>query len=417
MKSRLTPTRFKKGRYRLFKCACGKRKWIFESNVKSGATKSCGCYNREMIQKKNRINLKSRRFGILKVLNEFLVRKGNTYWKCRCKCGKERWVHYGALVEGRSKSCGSCEHRLKPPKINLKGKRQGRLLITGKWRRPKKPSVIEWECKCDCGKRGIWLPTARLRGLVRSCGCLIKESAAKTQHALAKHKIKLSSNKRTSLLKQLKTIKKGTRAYNKIMVVLLSDRNRPKGSLDDKRIAKKLNVSSSLVGNIRMRYVDPNYQKKLNKIRRHKWANEPAFKLKNIIHHQIKEGIKRLLRRKRKGHKTKYNKYLGCSIGELKGYLEQKFENGMSWENHTNDECVNGWHIHHIRPRASFNLSKKTELMKCFNFQNLTPKWGKENIRESSFWAGKYWRNGKPFNAKRTLKTIQLNQNRKVEMK
>jgi len=370
-----------------------------------------------MIQKKNRIKLHGKKFGLLEVLKDYFTKKGNTYWKCRCKCGNERWVHYGALVEGKSKSCGSCEYRLKPPKNNLRGKQIGRLLVTGKWRRTKKPPAIEWECECKCGKKGIWLPTGRLSGKVKSCGCLIKESAAKTQHALAKHKINLSREKRINLLAQLAKTNKGTRAYIKIMVVLLADRNRPKGSLDDKRIAKKLNVSSSLVGNIRMRFADPNYQKKLNKRRRFKWANEPAFKLKNIIHHQIKEGLKRLLRRKRKGHKTKYHKYLGCSIGDLKVYLEQKFKNGMTWENHTNNEGVNGWHIQHIRPRASFDLSKKTELMKCFNFQNLTPKWGKENIRESSFWAGKYWRNGKPFNAKRTLKTIQLSQSRNVEFK
>jgi hypothetical protein len=417
MESRLTPTEFKRGRYRLFKCACGKKKWIFESNVKSGASKSCGCYNREMIQKKNRINLKGKTFGLLMVLDEFLAKKGNTYWKCRCKCGKERWVHYGALVEGRSKSCGSCEFRLKPPKNNLKGKRQGRLFITGNWRRPKKPPVIEWECECDCGRKGIWLPTARLRGLVKSCGCLTKESAAKTQHTLAKHKIKLSKKERRNLIEQVKKAKKRSRLFNKNMIVLLSDRNRPGGSLDDKQISKRLKISSSLVGNVRVRFAVPEYQSKINKSRRDKWSREPAFKLKHIIHHQIKQGLKRLLKRKRKGVKTKYNKYLGCSIDDLKLYLERRFEDGMTWENHTNDEGIKGWHIHHIRPRASFNLSREVELKECFNFKNLTPKWGQENVMESSFWEGRYWRNGKPFNAKRTLKTIRLNQNRNVEMK
>lgn len=416
MKSRLTPTRFKRGRYRLFKCACGKKKWIFESNVKSGASKSCGCYNREMIQKKNRIQLQGRTFGLFKVLNEYLSKKGNTYWKCRCKCGKERWVHYGALVEGRSKSCGTCDYRLKPPRINLKGKRQGRLFVTGNWRRPKRPPVIEWECECDCGKKGIWLPTARLRGLVHSCGCLIKEAAAKTQHALAKHKIKLSGKQRQILKRQLREAKKGSRLFNKNMIILLSDRNRPTGSLDDKQISRRLKISSSLVGNVRMRFADPEYQSKINKSRRDKWEKEPAFKLKHIIHHQIKQGLKRLLKRKKKGGKTKYNKYLGCTIEDLKMYLEQRFEAGMSWENHTNDEGVKGWHIHHIRPRASFDLSREAELKECFNFKNLTPKWGQENVMESSYWEGRYWRNGKPFNAKRTLKTIQLNQGRNAEL-
>lgn len=414
MKSRLIPTDQKKGRKRLYRCTCGQEKWFYEYNVKSGASKSCGCYHKKMIQKKNRINLSGKRYGLLTVQEKYRSKKGNTIWLCKCKCGTDRWVHYGALIEGRSKSCGMCEHRLKPPKTNQKGRLKGRLLVTGKWRRTKEPPTIEWECECKCGKKGIWLSTGRLNGNVQSCGCLTKESAAKTQHALAKYKISLSNKQRSRLEAQVKKHKVGSRRYIKTMVTLLSDRNRPNGSQDDKQIANYLKISKSLVFNLRVRQIDPEYQKKLNKRIRERWLNETSFKLKNIIHHQIKQGLKRLLKRKRKKTKTKYYKYLGCSIEDLKLHLEKRFLPAMKWENHTNNEGVKGWHIHHIRPRASFDLSNEEELKRCFHFTNLTPKWGQENVKESSFWKGRYWRNGQSFNAKRTLNTFHamISQNR-----
>lgn len=66
---------------------------------------------------------------------------------------------------------------------------------------------------------------------------------------------------------------------------------------------------------------------------------------------------------------------LGCSIASLKSHLESKFKPGMTWENYG----IKGWHIDHIRPCASFNLTKPEEQNKCFHYTNLQPLWAKEN--------------------------------------
>jgi len=42
---------------------------------------------------------------------------------------------------------------------------------------------------------------------------------------------------------------------------------------------------------------------------------------------------------------------LGCTIGELRVHLEALFQKGMSWDNYRD------WHIDHIKPCASFDLS------------------------------------------------------------
>lgn len=67
---------------------------------------------------------------------------------------------------------------------------------------------------------------------------------------------------------------------------------------------------------------------------------------------------------------------LGCSIEELKTYLESQFQEGMTWENHG----VDGWHIDHVKPCALFDLTKDSEQLVCFNYNNLQPLWAKENL-------------------------------------
>ena len=65
---------------------------------------------------------------------------------------------------------------------------------------------------------------------------------------------------------------------------------------------------------------------------------------------------------------------IGCSIKELRTYLEAKFLPDMTWENY------GLWHIDHIKPCSSFDLSLKSEQKKCFNYSNLQPLWAKDNL-------------------------------------
>jgi hypothetical protein len=77
---------------------------------------------------------------------------------------------------------------------------------------------------------------------------------------------------------------------------------------------------------------------------------------------------------------------LGCSIEELKTHLASKFTKRMSWDNYGtgyNGKGMEQWHIDHIRPCASFDLSKASEQKKCFNYTNLQPLWAKDNLEKS----------------------------------
>ena len=67
---------------------------------------------------------------------------------------------------------------------------------------------------------------------------------------------------------------------------------------------------------------------------------------------------------------------LGCTIDELKIYLQSQFTKGMNWNNYGT------WHIDHRKPCAKFDLSKPIEQHKCFHFSNLQPLWAIDNLRK-----------------------------------
>ena len=66
---------------------------------------------------------------------------------------------------------------------------------------------------------------------------------------------------------------------------------------------------------------------------------------------------------------------LGCSLDFLKVHIEKQFKDGMSWSNWNKW----GWHIDHITPLDSFDLSDKEQFAKAVHYTNLQPMWATDN--------------------------------------
>lgn len=74
---------------------------------------------------------------------------------------------------------------------------------------------------------------------------------------------------------------------------------------------------------------------------------------------------------------------VGCSADELRAHIEKQFTPGMTWANYGE------WHVDHIRPCASFDLSDPEQFAACFNWSNLQPLWAAENLSKSDTYAQK----------------------------
>jgi len=102
---------------------------------------------------------------------------------------------------------------------------------------------------------------------------------------------------------------------------------------------------------------------------RDKRQNDLCHRLASCLRHRVQQSIKH-------GYKSASTvQLLGASIEEVRAHLEAQFLPGMTWDNWTS----NGWHIDHIRPCASFDLTDAAQQRECFHYTNLQPLWASDN--------------------------------------
>lgn len=110
------------------------------------------------------------------------------------------------------------------------------------------------------------------------------------------------------------------------------------------------------------------YKKQVEWKRKNK--NNPQYKLSCRLRERINGAIKGNYK---SGSAVKD---LGCSIDELKTHLESKFQPGMTWDNWS----PTGWHIDHIKPLASFDLTDRNQFLEACHYTNLQPLWARDNL-------------------------------------
>ena len=104
-------------------------------------------------------------------------------------------------------------------------------------------------------------------------------------------------------------------------------------------------------------------------------ANNPQAKTATNLRNRIGDAL-------RKASATKSARtleLLGASIEEVRAHLEAQFKLGMSWDNWS----FEGWHIDHIKPCASFDLTDPEQQKACFHYSNLQPLWAKDNLSKN----------------------------------
>ena len=129
---------------------------------------------------------------------------------------------------------------------------------------------------------------------------------------------------------------------------------------------------------------NPEYVDHKNKLRRegnryelHKKRLKEDLGYKTEL--QLRKYILDSVRRQSTFKQGKFKKLLGIEIDEFIKYIELQFTSEMSWENRS----TTTWHIDHIRPCESFDLTDKEQQMVCFNYRNQQPLPAKDNLSKN----------------------------------
>jgi len=218
-------------------------------------------------------------------------------------------------------------------------------------------SRISFNCQCDCGNIKTIYSGHILNNKTKSCGCLnIKNRVKIKQSTLVGktfHKLKV-------LEQDIVLINKHQQVYYKCQCICGNTISVLAASLKSK-LTQSCGCS-----------------------KKDKWKSKYSSKSEYLLYKKITKYLRTRLRNAmhREQKSGSAIRDLGCSVPELKQYLESKFQPGMTWTNHT----FKGWHIDHIRPLSSFDLSDLIQFKQACHYTNLQPLWAADNLRKSDYY-------------------------------
>lgn len=109
---------------------------------------------------------------------------------------------------------------------------------------------------------------------------------------------------------------------------------------------------------------------KINARKYKRYRNDVNFKIADILRSRVAKFLK---------NGSAFDA-LGCTLDQFKNYLESKFQPGMTWDNWSKT----GWHIDHIRPLSSFDLTDPVQFAAATHYSNLQPLWAKDNLAKGA---------------------------------
>lgn len=109
---------------------------------------------------------------------------------------------------------------------------------------------------------------------------------------------------------------------------------------------------------------------KQRQYRKEQYKYNPSYRLRKCLRARIYDALKG------RNKSAKSIELLGCSPEFAVQYLANLFQPGMSWSNHGD------WHIDHIIPCNSFDLSDPDQQRQCFHYTNMQPLWAEDNLRK-----------------------------------
>jgi hypothetical protein len=208
--------------------------------------------------------------------------------------------------------------------------------------------------------------------------CIVCCKKYKKEYYL-KNKETINSKNTINYYKNKKKRQKYCKKYNKMHKKEIAQQNKKWREKNKKYKALKDKIYQQKHKRAIRLYYKKYYKKNKKKLLSYNIKNR-KMQRKNNLNIRLRDRLaKRIWDAIKNNYKSNFTvELLGCSIEFLKKHLEKQFKKGMNWKNYGK------WHVDHIRPCASFDLSKPSQQRKCFNYTNLQPLWAKENLSKGA---------------------------------
>lgn len=120
---------------------------------------------------------------------------------------------------------------------------------------------------------------------------------------------------------------------------------------------------------------NPEWRREDGRKKRERRKDDPNYRVMASVRRRLIQA----LRGHTKGKAT--GELIGAPIDVVRAYIEAQFRDGMTWENWGRGwHGAREWHLDHIRPLASFDLTDPAQLQEACHYTNLQPLWAKENL-------------------------------------
>ncbi|UJW87955.1 hypothetical protein [Devosia sp. SL43] len=111
--------------------------------------------------------------------------------------------------------------------------------------------------------------------------------------------------------------------------------------------------------------------------RRRKKAGDLDFRMMASIRARIRNALKG------SSKSVRTAELLGASLDVVRSHIEKQFTDGMTWENWGRGwGGRREWHMDHVKPLVSFDVSDPKQLAEACHYTNLQPLWAFDNLKK-----------------------------------
>tara|TARA_R100000365_G_C2745572_1_gene74473 strand:+ start:1743 stop:2492 length:750 start_codon:yes stop_codon:yes gene_type:complete len=117
------------------------------------------------------------------------------------------------------------------------------------------------------------------------------------------------------------------------------------------------------------------WEREYGRKKRDRRKDDPVFKIMASVRRRVIAALKG------QSKSASTAALIGAPVEVVKAHIQSQFSVGMTWENWGRGWFgAKEWHLDHVKPLASFDLTDPRQLALACHYTNLQPLWSKDNL-------------------------------------